>query len=233
MVGGKCPLYDDNTKRNDEHAKAAEEKAKKKIRAENPNLSEADLEIKFKNEVQASHHPPFPGGMGFPAPPLPPRGAAGLHNHEYLMFPQNGPGLGYGPHMVGPPMYPQNGQYDQHMMGPPIPFGPRVFPMAHGRGPPMIDQAGGRPRHHQQGAPVPPHGRTQDHHHTRPQSEGRRAAPHHNRRHAVRAGQDPEAFDRIGQHLDGNLNGTRHTREERHGTTGKAAASGSMRKERR
>lgn len=243
ILGGKCPLYDDSAKRNDQNAKAAEEKAKKKIRAENPNLSEADLEIKFKDEVQGSPHGPFPGGMGFPGrhhgplPPLPPRVAAGPLNHEYPMFPQNGPGLGYGPHMVGPPvgprMYPQNGPYDPHVIGPPMPHGPPINPMAHGRGAPLMDQLGGIPRHYPHGAPVQPHGRTHDHHHRPPPNEDRRAAPVHHRRHAVRAGEWPEAFDFVGQHLDGNANGTRHRREERHGTTGKAAGPGSTRKEKR
>lgn len=121
VVGLKCPLYDDSVQRNDRNAKAAEEKAKKKIRAENPNLSEADLDIKFQKEVQGSPQSPFRGGMGFPGgqqAPLPPV-APGPLNHQYQMFPQNGPDLGYAAHRVGwqegPPMYPQNGPYNLHM----------------------------------------------------------------------------------------------------------------------
>lgn len=94
-----------------------------------------------------------------------------------------------------------------------------------------MDQFGGRPLHHQHGVHVPPYG-THDHHRRPPTIEDPRAAPHH-RRHAVRPGGGFEAFDLVGQHLDGNANGTRQRREERYGTTGKAAGSGNTRKEKR
>ena len=48
-----CPTNDDTFRRNDARVKAAEKEAMDKIRAENPELSEEDLKIKFSEKVQS------------------------------------------------------------------------------------------------------------------------------------------------------------------------------------
>lgn len=214
-VGRKCPLYDDNTKRNDKNAKAAEERAKKKIREENPDLSEADLEIKFKKDVQSS-----PWRRHIALPPLPPRVPAAPLHHDFPRFP------GYGPPIVGPPVYPQNAPHGRNMIEPMHhPYIPAPFP---GLGPPIVGHFGERPRH---GAAVPPHRIPEGNHHGRPQDADRRAAPH-DRRHAVRAGEGYGAPDRVDQRLNGDPTNTRHTRGERQATTGKLEIPKYVRRER-
>ena len=157
-VGGKCPLYDDNAKRNEQNAKAAEERAKKKIREENPDLSEADLEIKFKMEVESAPHGPFPGRMEYPGrhlnrfPQVPPgllQHPRGPLHHDFPRFPENGAGLGYGPPIVGPPpVYPQHPPHGQHMIEPMYhPYNPPPPPPFPVPGPPIMGPYGERPRH--------------------------------------------------------------------------------------
>ena len=56
---GKCPLYDESHKRKDQQVDKAEKEAMAKVRAENPDLSEEDLKIKFAKGLQSSsnrHH---------------------------------------------------------------------------------------------------------------------------------------------------------------------------------
>ncbi len=50
--GGKCPLYDESSKRKDQQVDEAEKDAMSKVRAEHPELSEEDLKIKFAKSVQ-------------------------------------------------------------------------------------------------------------------------------------------------------------------------------------
>lgn len=80
LEGKKCPTYDDSHLRNEKRIEEAEQKALKKIQEENPNLSKADLEIKFAESVNRPLHgsrwgiPPAPPGV-VPLP-LQPRGMA-------------------------------------------------------------------------------------------------------------------------------------------------------------
>lgn len=55
--GGKCPLYDESSKRKDQQVDQAEKDAMSKVRAEHPELSEEDLKIKFAKSVQSSTDP--------------------------------------------------------------------------------------------------------------------------------------------------------------------------------
>ncbi|KAL8705051.1 MAG: hypothetical protein Q9201_001821 [Fulgogasparrea decipioides] len=71
--GGKCPQFDMEGDRHEKDMDAAEKEALKKIREENPDLSEEDLKIKFNESVQS---PPRKGGYrppgympGFPGMP--------------------------------------------------------------------------------------------------------------------------------------------------------------------
>ena len=57
---GACPLYDDTARRWEKDAQEAEAIAMKKIRQENPHISEEDLKIKFKDVVQAGSGSPMP-----------------------------------------------------------------------------------------------------------------------------------------------------------------------------
>lgn len=50
---GKCPLYDESSKRKDQQVDQAEKDAMSKVRAEHPELSEEDLKIKFAKSVQS------------------------------------------------------------------------------------------------------------------------------------------------------------------------------------
>ena len=50
---GVCPTTDDTFQRNDKRVKAAQQEAMEKIRAENPGLTEDDLQIKFSEKVKA------------------------------------------------------------------------------------------------------------------------------------------------------------------------------------
>ena len=56
----KCPLYDQSTKRRELQVEKAGEEATAKVRRENPDLSEEDLQIKFAKglESQVSPNPP-------------------------------------------------------------------------------------------------------------------------------------------------------------------------------
>lgn len=101
--GGKCPLYDESSKRKDQQVDQAEKDAMSKVRAEHPELSEEDLKIKFAKSVQSPtnpdsrlHHryhrmmrdihggPPrdldFHGFNGVPPHVLPPYGVARARN---------------------------------------------------------------------------------------------------------------------------------------------------------
>ena len=69
----KCPLSDDDVQRNRELLTKAEQKTVAEIRAENPNLTEEDLKIKFSEAVKSTRRPPafgppmmggHPGGLG-------------------------------------------------------------------------------------------------------------------------------------------------------------------------
>lgn len=51
---GKCPLYDESHKRKDQQVDNAGKEAMAKVRAEHPDLSEEDLQIKFAKGVQSS-----------------------------------------------------------------------------------------------------------------------------------------------------------------------------------
>ena len=72
----KCPLYDQVKDRKDKQIGAAEQQAKERIRKENPDISEEDLEIRFSNDVKKSRFGQardhfFPGDIAglVPAPP--------------------------------------------------------------------------------------------------------------------------------------------------------------------
>lgn len=103
LEGKKCPTYDDSHMRNEKRIEEAEEKALKKIQEENPNLSKADLEIKFAESVKRPFHgnrwgvpPPPPGGVPMA---LPPRGMVA----QPPMRPNPDP---FPNAMVPPPRYP-------------------------------------------------------------------------------------------------------------------------------
>ena len=49
---GSCPQVDDHVGRDQQRIEEAEKKAREKIRADNPDLSEEDLQIKFSDAVQ-------------------------------------------------------------------------------------------------------------------------------------------------------------------------------------
>lgn len=117
-VAGKCPLYDDNIQRNDKNAKAAGDAAKKKIREDNPDISEADLEIKFKENVGSSQPGAFPGvgfaaragiPLGRLAPPFPGAGFAPMVPHyvpQPPAVPFNNRGVPPVPNAYGAPQFP-------------------------------------------------------------------------------------------------------------------------------
>ena len=108
-IPGKCPLYDDSAGRLEKGIQAAEDRAMKKIREENPDISAEDLRIKFKKEVQGgniSANGPFVRHMGFV-----PGGIGGL-------MPPGHPGIAvYGAY--GPPVY-AHGAPNGPGYGPPI-----------------------------------------------------------------------------------------------------------------
>ncbi|KAK4693198.1 hypothetical protein P7C71_g4153, partial [Lecanoromycetidae sp. Uapishka_2] len=62
--GGKCPLYDESSRRKDQQVEEAEKDAMSKVRAEHPELSEEDLKIKFAKSIQSSTG--IPSGMQHP-----------------------------------------------------------------------------------------------------------------------------------------------------------------------
>ncbi|MCJ1282927.1 hypothetical protein MMC26_002253 [Xylographa opegraphella] len=73
----KCPTQDNTIARNAERIAEAEREAMAKVRAENPELSEEDLKIKFSAEVSndgnsAAVVPPFYAGMPYLPPVNPP-----------------------------------------------------------------------------------------------------------------------------------------------------------------
>lgn len=49
---GKCPLHDNVESRHEQEIKEAAEKAMDKVRAENPNVSEADLKIQISDQLK-------------------------------------------------------------------------------------------------------------------------------------------------------------------------------------
>ncbi|KAI4139346.1 MAG: hypothetical protein L6R39_006338 [Caloplaca ligustica] len=61
---GKCPTYDDERQRNQQNVEKAEKEAMAKVRKENPDLSEEDLRIKFRENVKT---PPRGVRGGLPA----------------------------------------------------------------------------------------------------------------------------------------------------------------------
>ncbi|KAJ9648108.1 hypothetical protein H2199_001885 [Coniosporium tulheliwenetii] len=50
---GRCPLYDDTDARHDDEVKAAEAEALKKVRNENPDMTEDELKVKVSDAVKA------------------------------------------------------------------------------------------------------------------------------------------------------------------------------------
>lgn len=114
---GVCPLYTDDAARAEKGVQEAEDKARKKILEENPDISEEDLRIKFKENFRDGHLSPngqfarqmglmpgqiprgYPGGYGVPLipPGLPPRG-------NWAAPPAYAPQQGYGYAHMAPPM---------------------------------------------------------------------------------------------------------------------------------
>ena len=148
----KCALYDNAPARLEKGVQEAEEKAMKKIREENPDISEEDLKIKFNKEVEIGNVSPFARRMGLPP------GAMGGR------LPPGFPG-GYGPpvmppgllpHIPGhgpPPVYygPGDRYGHPHHMAPQMQF---PYPGPQGRpllpvvpGPPPVGNFGQRRRH--------------------------------------------------------------------------------------
>lgn len=50
---GQCPLYDDTDARHDDEVKAAEAEALKKVRVDNPDMTEEELKVKVSDAVNA------------------------------------------------------------------------------------------------------------------------------------------------------------------------------------
>ena len=156
-LGGKCPLYDDSVGRLEKGVQAAEAKAMKKIREENPDISEEDLKIKFKKEVQGGNLSPsgrlpaiarIGGMMG--RPPLPPRFPGGYGPPLYA--PELRPYVlpGYGANMAQPPRlpyYPPRDRYGHPMMAPPMQFPYPAPPRAPALPPELMGNFGLRRRH--------------------------------------------------------------------------------------
>lgn len=103
---GKCPLHDNVESRHEEEIKKAAEEAMGKVRAENPNVPEADLKIQVSDELKRAEearkiraaqlqHPghafgfaPRPEDVPPPLPPPPPR-VPRLNGRENLRGPGN------------------------------------------------------------------------------------------------------------------------------------------------
>jgi hypothetical protein len=62
----KCPSTEDTVRRNDERVKQAEKEAMEKVKAENPELSEEDLKVKFSAAVSAVAQNAHPYAHGAP-----------------------------------------------------------------------------------------------------------------------------------------------------------------------
>ncbi|KAL8716594.1 MAG: hypothetical protein Q9225_006084 [Loekoesia sp. 1 TL-2023] len=68
---GKCPTHDNEHERNQQNMEKAEKEAMEKIRKENPDLSENDLRIKFRENVKTPPRPTRPNyGPGFLDDPM-------------------------------------------------------------------------------------------------------------------------------------------------------------------
>ena len=112
QAGGKCPLYDTSRSRKDQQVDAAEKEARSKVRAEHPELSEEDLEIKFAEDIRETsnnrqrHHDHFDDWNLIPPPaPLP-------RHYRPPMPPGFGPAdFGRGPDVLMPPMPPMPGGF--------------------------------------------------------------------------------------------------------------------------
>ena len=159
---GKCPLYDQSNRKEDQIEKAGKD-AMDKVRRENPGLSEDDLKIKFAKVVQdqskrrsempdARFHPLGDIGLERPGRPLVRHGQADMHALRHAHFLEraqriaqrpeaNGDNLNVGLDEAGP----QNDQRrynDYHLMD--LEFRNQALYPMYGR---VVDGARNQPPH--------------------------------------------------------------------------------------
>lgn len=149
QVRKKCPLQDDSYSRLERGVQDAGDKALKKIRKENPDISEEDLKIKFAKEVISPAHAQhtrqmgYVPGMGGYLPPLPDY----IRNWQpQLMHAYGGPPAGYAPAIPG--AWPVPDHYGVPQPQPPVQAG--VPPQ-------LMGNFGARRRHAPNQAPPQPH----------------------------------------------------------------------------
>ncbi|KAL8833549.1 MAG: hypothetical protein Q9170_004204 [Blastenia crenularia] len=122
---GKCPTHDNDYARNQQNMEKAEKDATEKIRKENPDLSEDDLRIKFREHVKTPpralgpyHIPGFPDNAmllargAMPGHPLPPYIAV-RQPHYHPQYPQ-APAQVEPPPLVNP--YAQQNRYVEELV---------------------------------------------------------------------------------------------------------------------
>jgi TRIAD3 protein (E3 ubiquitin-protein ligase RNF216) len=89
---GKCPLYDNVEERHEQEILRAAEAARKKLREENPNLQDEDLEIQFSEDVkrreEARRQQAQPAHLGRIPVHRPPPPAAPVQQRHHLRLPQ-------------------------------------------------------------------------------------------------------------------------------------------------
>lgn len=149
QVRKKCPLQDDSYSRLERGVQDAGDKALKKIRKENPDISEEDLKIKFAKEVISPAHAQhtrqmgYVPGMGGYLPPLPDY----IRNWQpQLMHAYGGPPAGYAPAIPG--AWPVPDHYGVPQPQPPVQAG--VPPQ-------LMGNFGARRRHAPNQPPPQPH----------------------------------------------------------------------------
>lgn len=129
---GKCPLHDNVESRHEQEIKEAAEKAMDKVRAENPNVSEADLKIQISDQLkraeearknriaQPEHHAGAFAHVRRPVgfmPPLPQEPAMNVREEVIRPgFPGEAPFRGVNPINLGRGF--ENLQYVHGLVGP-------------------------------------------------------------------------------------------------------------------
>ena len=114
---GGCPTNDDTFMRNDTRVKAAEKEAMARIRAENPELSEEDLKIKFSEKVNTG-----------------PNAREGAQIPPYRFNPERDPLLEFGDHFAPFIPYPHGRRFHGRVLDPPAYLADRAVPRAEQNG---------------------------------------------------------------------------------------------------